>query len=123
MAARVFLPGELALAVFLAGSVELGLFGLFIAAGQNRAKVVAHEDKPPEEIPIAVKPVLDDLPLLKLGSKKVKAKLPDMWTKQAPVQRFEEKSAPSEKAEKTPQAIPTTPVATADAAAPPPDAA
>ena len=67
--------------------------------------------------------MLDELPLLKLGSKKVKMKLPDMWTKQAPVQRFEEKSAPSEKAEKTPQAIPTTPVATADAAAPPPDAA
>jgi hypothetical protein len=123
MAARVFLPGELALAAFLAGGVELGLFGLFITAGQNRAKVVAHETPPPEEIPIAVKPVLDDLPLLKLGSKKVKMKLPDMWAKQAPVQRFEEKSAPSEKAEKTPEAIPTTPVATADAAAPPPDAA
>ena len=123
MAARAFLPGELALAAFLAGVVELGLFGVLIYAGQNRAKVVAHEAPPPEEISIAVKPVLDDLPLLKLGSKKVKMKLPDMWTKQAPVQRFEEKSAPSEKAEKTPQAIPTTPVATADAAAPPPDAA
>ena len=123
MAARVFLPGELALAVFFAGAVELGLLGLFIVAGQNRAKVVAHEVTAPEEIPIAVQPVLDELPLLKLGSKKVKMKLPDMWTKQAPVQRFEEKSAPSEKAEKTVQAIPTTPVATADAAAPPPDAA
>jgi hypothetical protein len=123
MAARAFLPREFALAAFFAGVVELGLFGLLITAGQNRARVVAHETPPPEEIPIAVKPVLDDLPLLKLGSKKVKMKLPDMWTKQAPVQRFEEKSAPSEKAEKTPQAIPTAPVATADAAAPPPDAA
>src|SRR5450755_1892485 len=123
MAARAFLPRELALAAFFAGVVELGLFGLLITAGQNRARVVAHETPPPEEISIAVKPVLDDLPLLKLGSKKVKMKLPDMWTKQAPVQRFEEKSAPSEKAEKTPQAIPTAPVATADAAAPPPDAA
>jgi hypothetical protein len=123
VAARVFLPRELALAAFLAGGVELGLFGLLITAGQNRARIVAHETPPPEEIPIAVKPVLDDLPLLKLGSKRVKMKLPDMWTKQAPVQRFEEKSAPSEKAAKTPDAIPTTPVATADAAAPPPDAA
>ena len=123
MAARVFLPREFALAGFLAGAVELGLFGLLVFAGQNRAKVVAHEAVLPEEIPIAVQPVLDDLPLLKLGSKKVKMKLPDMWTKQAPVQRFEEKSAPSEKAAKTPDAIPTTPVATADAAAPPPDAA
>ncbi|HEX3849947.1 MAG TPA: TonB C-terminal domain-containing protein [Polyangiaceae bacterium] len=123
MAASAFLPRELALALFLAGAVEVGLFGLFIVAGQNRAKVTAVEAAPPEEIPISVKPVLDDLPLLKLGSKHVKAKLPDMWTKQAPVQRFEEKSAPSAKAEKTPQAIPTTPVATKDAEAPPPDAA
>jgi hypothetical protein len=103
--------------------VEGGLMGLIAVAGQNRAQVMAHEAALPEEIPIAVQPVLDDLPLLKLGSKKVKAKLPDMWSKQAPVQRFEEKSAPSEKAEKTPRAIPTTPVATKDAEAPPPDAA
>jgi hypothetical protein len=123
MAANVFLAREFALAAVLAGMVELGLFGLLITAGQNRAKVVAREPPPAEEVPIAVKPVLDDLPLLKLGSKKVKMKLPDMWTKQAPVRRFEEKSAPSEKAAKTPEAIPTTPVATADAAAPPPDAA
>ncbi len=123
MAARVFLPREFALAAFLAGAVELGLFVLLITAGQNRTKIVAHETLPPEEIPIAVKPVMDDLPLLKLGSKRVKMKLPDMWKKLAPVERVEEKSAPSEKAAKTPDAIPTTPVATADAAAPPPDAA
>ena len=45
MAARVFLPGELALAAFLAGGVELGLVGVFITAGQNRARVVAHESR------------------------------------------------------------------------------
>ena len=123
MAAGAFLPRELALALILAAGVEAGLFGLFIVAGINKAKVVAHEAEAPEEIPIAVKPIMDDLPLLKLGSKKVKAKLPDMWTKQAPVQRFEETSAPSEKAEKTVQAIPTSRVATKDAEAPPPDAA
>lgn len=123
MAASAFLPRELALALFFSTAVEASLFGLFVVAGQNRAKVVAHEPAPAEEIPIAVQPVLDDLPLLKLGSKHVKAKLPDMWTKQAPVQRFEETSAPSPKAEKTPQAIPTTPVASKDAEAPPPDAA
>lgn len=123
MAVRAFLPQELALALFLAALVEGGLVGLIVVAGQNRAKVVAHEATEPEEIPIAVKPVMDDLPLLKLGSKKVKAKLPDMWSKQAPVQRFQESSAPSEKAEKTVDKIPTTPVAKADAEAPPPDAA
>jgi len=123
MAVRAFLPRELALAMFLAAVVEGGLVGLMIIAGQNKAKVVAHEAEVKEEIPIAVKPVMDDLPLLKLGSKKVKAKLPDMWSKQAPVQRFEETSAPSPKAAKTPEAIPTTSLAKADAQAPPPDAA
>jgi hypothetical protein len=54
-----------------------------------------------------VRPVLDDTPLLKQGGK-VKTKLPEMWKKQAPVQRFEEKSAPSTKAAKTPDAIPTS---------------
>lgn len=123
MAAGAFLPRELALALILAAAVEAGLFGLFVVAGIDKAKVAAHEVQAPEEMPIAVKPVMDDLPLLKLGSKKVKAKLPDMWTKQAPVRRFEETSAPSEKAEKTVQAIPTSHVATKDAEAPPPDAA
>lgn len=123
MATGAFLPRELALALILAAAVEAGLFGLFIVAGIDKAKVTAHEVQAPEEIPIAVKPVMDDLPLLKLGSKKVKAKLPDMWAKQAPVRRFEETSAPSEKAEKTVQAIPTSRVATKDAEAPPPDAA
>jgi len=123
MAVRAFLPQELALAFFLTCVVEAGLFGLVVVAGQNRTKVVPREAEVKEEIPIAVKPIMDDLPLLKLGSKKVKAKLPDMWTKQAPVQRFEETSAPSPKAAKTPEAIPTTALAKADAAPPPPDAA
>jgi hypothetical protein len=38
------------------------------------------------------------------------------------VQRFEEKSAPSPKAAKTPDALPTSPLARPDAQAPPPDA-
>jgi len=123
VAARAFLPGELARAAVLAGLVEAGIVGVFLVAQQNRAHVAAKEVTAPEEIPIAVKPVLDDLPLLKLGGKKVKAKLPDMWTKQAPVQRVQEQAAPSTKAEKTPEAIPTTPLAKTDAGPPPPDAA
>jgi len=123
MAVRAFLPQELALSVFLTAVVEVSLLGLVIFAGQNRAKVVAQQAEVKEEIPIAVKPVMDDLPLLKLGSKKIKAKLPDMWTKQAPVQRFADTSAPSPKAAKTPEAIPASPLAKADAQAPPPDAA
>lgn len=113
---------ELAAAVTAAAAIQVAFFSVLIAAGSADAKLRHRVELPPKEIPIAVQPVLDETPLLKLGGKKVKAKLPDMWKKQAPVQRFEEKSAPSPKAEKTPEAIPTSPVATEDAQAPPPDA-
>jgi hypothetical protein len=119
---RFFLPGEVRLALFLAAAIEIAFFCLLILAGENQAQIKAVQPPEPMAIPIAVKPVLDELPLLKLGGKKVRAKLPDMWKKQAPVQRFEEKSAPSAKAEKTPDAIPTSPLAELDAQAPPPDA-
>ncbi|HEY2409831.1 MAG TPA: TonB C-terminal domain-containing protein [Polyangiaceae bacterium] len=122
MVASAFLPREWFTAAMFAAGIEIGLFAVLVTAGENRTHITPQETQAPEEMPIAVKPVLDDLPLLKLGSKKVKAKLPDMWTKQAPIQRMEEKSAPSAKAEKTPEAIPSAPVATRDAAAPPPDA-
>ncbi len=99
------------------------LVALFIFAAQSNANVNAAKEEGPKEIPIAVKPVLDELPLLKLGGKK-RAKLPDMWKKQAPipVKRFKEASAPSPQAEKTPEAIPTSDLVEPDAQAPPPDA-
>ncbi len=117
-----FSSSEVALAVALALTVEIGMFVLFIWAGESGLHIKPKELAAPEPIPMKVLPVLDDLPLLKLGSKKVKAKLPDMWKKNPPVQRFEEKSAPSPMADKTPDAIPTSPLALKDAEAPPPDA-
>lgn len=121
-AERVFSGGEVTLAFVVALSVQVSFFVLLYATGRGDAVVKAKEDAQPEAIPIAVKPVLDELPLLRLGGKKVRPKLPDMWKKQAPVQRFEERSAPSPMAEKTPDAIPTSKLAELDAAAPPPDA-
>src|SRR5690606_5637610 len=53
-----------------------------------------------KEVPIAVQPVLDELPILKQGSK-VKPKLPEMWRKPKPQPRYEDKTAASTKAEKT----------------------
>ncbi len=103
----VFKSREVAMAALLAFTVEAGILLLWIYAGAGSAHVTAVPIDGPEEIPIAVKPVMDDLPLLKLGGKK-KAKLPDMWKKQAPVQRFEETSAPSAKASKSPAAIPSS---------------
>lgn len=117
----VYKPREVALAVLLAFLVEAGILLIWIYAGTGKVHVPASALETPKEIPIAVKPVLDELPLLKLGGKQ-KAKLPDMWKKQAPVQRFEEASAPSAKAAKTPEAIPSSKLAPIDASAPPPDA-
>lgn len=117
----VFKPREVALAALLAFLVEAGLLLLWVYAGAGSGRIDAVALDEPREIPIKVKPVMDDLPLLKLGGKK-KAKLPDMWKKQAPVQRFEETSAPSAKASKAPQAIPSSKLTPLDASAPPPDA-
>lgn len=117
----VFTAREVALALLLAFLVEAGILLLWIYAGAGSAHVIAAPVEGPKEIPIAVKPVVDETPLLKLGGKK-KAKLPDMWKKQAPVQRFEETSAPSAKAPKTPEAIPSSKLTPLDASAPPPDA-
>lgn len=117
-----FSSHEVILAALLAASLEMGLFLLLVVAGENAAKVRAAEPPRPPSIPIQVRPVLDDAPLLKLGGKKVKTKLPEMWKKQPPVQRFKEASAPSPLAKKTPDAIPTSALAKPDAEAPPPDA-
>ena len=117
----VFKAREIALAFLLAFLVEAGMLLLWVYAGAGSAHVSAAPVEEPKDIPIRVKPVMDDLPLLKLGGKK-KAKLPDMWKKQAPVQRFEETSAPSAKASKAPEAIPSSKLAPIDASAPPPDA-
>lgn len=116
-----FTVAQVGAAAGLTTIIQIVLFGVLMAAGSK-----AHVQAKPVEVreePIAVKPILDELPLLKLGSKKqVKPKLPDMWKKNPPVQRFEEASAPSAQAPKTPEALPTSKVAKLDAEAPPPDA-
>ncbi len=119
---RVFEPNEVALATAATAAVLSAFFALLIFAGQNRTQVPRKEQPEDKLVPMAVRPVLDDLPLLKLGGKKLRPKLPDMWRKNPPVQRFEAASAPSPKAAKTPDALPESPLAKADAAAPPPDA-
>ncbi len=117
-----FTPLEFGWALGATMVIQVGLLATLALAGASHSKVRAEEAPAERAIPIAVKPVLDDLPLLKLGGKKVRAKLPDMWKKNPPVQRFEEASAPSPQADLTPQALPTSPLAKPDAEAPPPDA-
>lgn len=119
---RTFSPFEIGLALAFAIVMEVGFF-VVMAVAHNTAIITAAEEAMPKEVPIEVKPVLD-LPLLKKGSKQVKAKLPDMWVKKPPVKRFENVTAPSTKADKTPEKLPDpkTPLAKPDAALPPPDA-
>jgi hypothetical protein len=120
-AASSFLPSELILAVGLAVIIESGLFILIITAS-NQTHIVAKEEKHEAAIPIEVKPVLDELPLLKLGSKK-RAKLPDMWVKKPPIKRYEATSAPTPKAPEKVDKLPDTPLTKPSAEPPPPDAA
>ena len=112
---------EVSAAFGFAVLVEAALFALVVAV-QNTAFIQAKEEAPEKEVPIAVKPVLDDLPLLKLGGKRVRAKLPDMWMKKPPIKRWEAASAPSPMADKNLEELPKTPLASRDAEAPPPDA-
>lgn len=120
-AAPTFTKGELRMALALALLVQVIFFALLALFGNTRGEV--RKEAPPEmvEIPIAVQPILDELPLLKLGSKQVvKPKLPEMWQKRAPipVKRFEERSAPSEEAEDDPDKIPESELADAKHKAP-----
>jgi hypothetical protein len=121
-AERAFEPHEVLLSIAFSTGVIVSFFMLLVVAGESMARVTPVTPPAPLAIPIKVNPVMDDLPLLKLGGKKVRPKLPDMWKKNPPVKRFEEKSAPSPKAAKTPEALPTSKLAKPDAEAPPPDA-
>jgi hypothetical protein len=121
-AVRSFLASEVVIAAGLAVIVEATLAILMITAA-NTTKIHQRDNVAAEPEPIEVKPVMDDLPLLKLGSKKVRAKLPDMWTKKPPIKRYEAASAPSPKAEAVKEKIPETPLVKPNKEAPPPDAA
>lgn len=116
----IFTHQELWLAALFAAIIECGFFALLAAAGANRGNVHAVAPPVASETPIAVTPILDDVPLLKLGGKRMRPKLPDLWKKNPPIQRDEATSAPSPMAPKTPDAIPSSPLAPKDAGPPPP---
>ena len=118
---RTYSGGELVTAVSGALVVQ-GLLLLLLLAASTSGKLKAKEDKLPEEVPMAVKPVADDLPLLKLGGSK--PKLPNAWEKKAPLPVPAEPSddgAPSPQAKDDPEQAAKKPLSR-DAGAPSTDA-
>lgn len=117
-----FAKSELGMAAMGAAFIQAAFLTLLVVAGRSDARVEQKHDPEPEEVPIEVQPVLDDRPLLKLGSKKdkTKPKLPDMWKKREPipVKRLEERSAPSKDAVDDPDEIPESELADKEHEAP-----
>jgi hypothetical protein len=120
---RDFLPSEVAIAVGVALLVQ-GAAGVALRMANTNLGDSPEIDKG-AATPVRVIPVIDDeLPMLKLGGKKQKYKLPDKWLKQTPQPLAEQKARVSTKADKTEAGIPDKDLkmAEADAAVPPPDA-
>ncbi len=98
---------EVLVALFVALSVPVWSVVLLAITGldsQGDAPIIT----PGDALPIKIIPVVDlDSPLLKLGGKKVRAKLPDRWVKpQRPTKIEERKAQVSTKAEDNEEDIP-----------------
>jgi hypothetical protein len=116
-----FSGGELITAISGAIVVQ-GMMVVLLLAASASGKLKNKDEKPPEEMPMAVKPVADDLPLLKLGG--AKPKLPDAWQKKAPLPVPAEPSedgAPSPQAKDDPEQSSKKPLSR-DAGPPPTEA-
>ncbi len=116
-----FSAGEFITAISGALVVQ-GLMVVLLLAASASGKLKSKDEKPPEEVPMAVKPVADDLPLLKLGG--AAAKLPDAWQKKAPLPVPAEPSddgAPSPQAKDDPEHAAKKPLSR-DAGPPPTEA-
>jgi hypothetical protein len=91
-----------------------------LSVAANRPADV-HEIDRGAAIPVRIVPVLDlDAPMLKLGGKVDRTRLPDRWVRPHAVARAEEKSFPSTKAGKQAVDVPAPSVSVADAKTPPP---
>lgn len=115
-----FRPQDVALAIVVAVAVQAGAAVAISLADLSTPAAAPEIDKGPS-VPVKVVPVLDlDTPLLKLGGKRDRAKLPDRWVRQQPKPRVEEKAFVSPKASKKVEDIPREDMKVADAGTPPP---
>jgi hypothetical protein len=108
---------EIAVGLMIALMAQLG--GLFLLkTGGGTALMADISDERARPMSVSITPVVDDLPLLKLGTKKQPGRLPDRWIAPRAVERTTAAAFPSPKAAPVPHAIPT--VAVADAGQKPP---
>jgi hypothetical protein len=116
-----FSPLEVGMAILVALAVEGGSLWMLRTGGGTplHADISDERSRP---ISVAITPVVDDAPLLKLGSKIDPRKLPDRWVAPRPVERATPAAFPSPAAQHTPAAIPTTRVADAGQKPPSPTA-
>ena len=101
---RVYPRSDVAIAVGVAIVVQ-GAFIALLARGEPKEVLVDLSDDNAKPVSVAITPVPDDLPMLKLGGKKQPGKLPDMWLKPKASQKKGGDSTPSTKAdtEKAPE--------------------
>jgi hypothetical protein len=112
---------EIVFATMIALLAELGGFAL-LKSGGGTALHADISDESVRPISVAITPVVDDAPLLKLGTKKQPGKLPDRWIAPRAVPRAMPQAFPSPHAAPVPSAIPTAAVADAGRKPPPPEA-
>jgi hypothetical protein len=112
---------EIGLGLILAVVAEFGGLLLLRTSGGTalRADISDEKSRP---ISVSITPIVDDAPLLKLGSKRQPGRLPDRWIAPRAVARTTPNAFPSPHAPATPQAIPTVAVADAGQKPPPPNA-
>lgn len=79
--------------------VVQGSFIALLARGEPKPVLVDLSDENAKPVSVAIVPVPDDLPMLKLGGKKQPGKLPDMWLKPKATQKKGGDSTPSTKAD------------------------
>lgn len=107
-----FPRSDVAVAFAIAVLVQ-GAFVVLLSRGEPKPVLVDLSDENARPVSVAITPVPDDLPLLKLGGQQVPGKLPDMWQKP--------KASPKE-AKKEGESTPSTKADTEHAPANPSDA-
>jgi hypothetical protein len=108
---------EVGLGIVVALMAQIGGL-LLLKTGGGTALRADISDERAKPMSVAITPVSDDAPLLKLGSKRQPGRLPDRWLAPRPVERTTPAAFPSPHASPSPQAIPT--VGVADAGQKPP---